>query len=192
MNVQFCAALLALCSLTAAVDPDCEELVKPVEDRSRLSGRWILYAGTTDSRETMAFLETINSSWIELSVTPDGDNMTLAWGDKMNGSCLYGNVKCVLLGNSTQVTFNYNSSTRVHVGQHLKTCPDCVVWTGTVMEGTREARSLYIFTKNGTLDASDFEVFKKQTACLNLQPDYHFAEATDLCPDAPDAKEREQ
>lgn len=36
MSVQVCLALLALSSLTAASDPDCEELLKPLEDRSRV------------------------------------------------------------------------------------------------------------------------------------------------------------
>lgn len=36
MFVQVCLALLALSSLTAASNPDCEELRKPLEDRNRV------------------------------------------------------------------------------------------------------------------------------------------------------------
>lgn len=34
MSVQFCLVLLALSSLTAASDPDCDKLLKPLEDQN--------------------------------------------------------------------------------------------------------------------------------------------------------------
>lgn len=36
MSVQFGLALLALCSLAAAADPDCKELLKPLENRTQV------------------------------------------------------------------------------------------------------------------------------------------------------------
>ena len=32
--------------------------------------------------------------------------------------------------------------------------------------------------KSGELDSSDLDVFKKQAACLNFSPDFHFGDST--------------
>ncbi|XP_071338834.1 uncharacterized protein [Trachinotus anak] len=189
MSVQFCLALLALCSLTAASDPGCEELIKPLEDRSGLSGKWIFLAGTSDNEDFLKDLKKINSSWIELSPIPDSDDMTLRWADKFEGKCNYGSVNCTFSANSTKVTFYFNSSTHEHVGKHLMTCPECILWTDNsvmVENGeTRKGRNLYLFTKSGKLDAAHLDVVKKQAACLNFPAEFHFGEGedTDLCPD---------
>ncbi|XP_073322725.1 uncharacterized protein [Pagrus major] len=198
MSVKFCLALLALSSLTAAADPDCEELNKSLEDRSKLPGKWIYTIGTSDNKEFLEELKMVNGSWIELTAIPDSDDMTLRWGDKItNGKCVYGNTNSTSTGNSTTVTFYFNSTTHEHVGKHLVSCPDCILWTDDVVSQdkngqTRKGRNLYLFTKTGTLDASHLEDFKKQAACLNFPDDFHFGETTDLCPDATDAKEEEQ
>uniref|UniRef100_A0A3B5B591 Apolipoprotein M n=1 Tax=Stegastes partitus TaxID=144197 RepID=A0A3B5B591_9TELE len=190
MSVQFCLALLALSSLTAASDPGCEELLKTLEDRSRIHGKWIYYAGVS-SNEGIADLKNIQSSWIELSPIPDSDDMTLRYGDKMGGKCVYGSVNATFSGNSTAVTFYYNSTSHEHVGKHLVTCPDCILWTdNSVSVGsgeTKRGRNLYLFTKSGALDASHLEVFKKQAECLNFPTDFQFGENTDLCSDEKEA-----
>uniref|UniRef100_A0A3Q1AN77 Apolipoprotein M n=1 Tax=Amphiprion ocellaris TaxID=80972 RepID=A0A3Q1AN77_AMPOC len=188
MSVQFCLALLALSSLTAASDPGCEELLKILEDRSKLHGKWIYYAGVS-ATEGINYLKSIQSSWIELSPIPDSDDMTLRYGDKMDGKCVYGSVNATFSGNSTAVTFYYNSTTHEHVGKHLVTCPDCILWTdNSVGSGeTKRGRNIYIFTKSGTLDASQLEVFKKQAQCLDFPTDIHFGENKDLCPDEKEA-----
>lgn len=200
MSVPFCLALLALFSLTAASDPGCEELLKPLEDRNKVSGKWIFHAGTSDNEKLLEELRTINSSWIELSPIPDSDDMTLRWGDKMDGKCHTGGVNTTFSENSTIVTFHFNSSDHEHVGKYLVSCPDCILWTDTSVTvgkaGSREGRNLYLFTKSGKLDDSDLEVFKKQAACLNFPSEFHFGDNKDLCPDekvaATDVKEEEQ
>uniref|UniRef100_UPI0037E8B578 uncharacterized protein n=1 Tax=Semicossyphus pulcher TaxID=241346 RepID=UPI0037E8B578 len=188
MSVQFCLALLALSSLTAASDQECDELIKPLQDRSRISGKWIFFAGTADHNEVLEELKMITSSWIEFSPEPDSEDVVLHYGDKMNGECHHGKANFTFTGNTTKVTFYPNGSTREHLGKHLVTCPDCVMWTDdSVSEGqnkeTRRARNLYLFTKSGKLDAAQLEVLKKQAACLNLLSEFHFGKATDLCPD---------
>ncbi|XP_051277307.1 uncharacterized protein LOC127375465 isoform X3 [Dicentrarchus labrax] len=198
MVVQFCLALLAFSSLTAAADPECEELVKPLEERSQISGKWIFHVGTSDNKDFLKEFKTITSSWIELSPIPDSEDMTLRWADKMmDGKCHLGSTNCTFTGNSTKATFHFNSTTYENVGRHLVTCPDCLLWTDdSVMKGkngdTKKGRNLYLLTKSGTLDASHLEHFKKQAACLNFPPEFHFGENKDLCPDATDAKEEEQ
>ncbi|XP_054467452.1 uncharacterized protein LOC129101600 [Anoplopoma fimbria] len=198
MPVQFCLALLALSYLTAASDPGCEELLKPLEDRSQVSGRWIFHAGTSNNEKLLKALRTINSSLIELASLPDSDDMTLRWGDRIGGICHAGGVNFTFSQNSTKVTLNFNASDHEHVGKHLVSCPDCLVWTDTTVshgEATT-GKTLYIFTKTGKLDDSHLEVFKKQAACLNFPAEFHFGESTDICPfeneAATDVKEGEQ
>lgn len=196
MSVQFCLILLALSSLTAASDPDCDELRKPLEDRSRVVGKWIFQAGSSDNKNLLTQLRVLNSSWIELSRIPDSDDMTLHWADKVNGKCLHGTINSTFSENSTKVTFHFNSSIHEHVGKHLVTCPDCIVWTDTTTSQsgngeTTKGRNIYLFTRTGVVDASDLENFKKQAACLNFPPEFHFGETTDLCT-GENAKEEEE
>jgi len=201
MSVKFCLALLALSSLTAASDPDCEELLKPLEDHTQIAGKWIFHVGTSSHEECLSELKTVSSSWIELSPIPGSDDMTLRWADKMNGKCFPGSVNSTFSGNTTTVTFSFNSTNREHVGKNLKTCPDCFLWSDTSVSfdtngETKKGRNLYLFTKSGKLDDAHLEVYKKQAACLNFPADFHFGEITDLCPDekeaATDVKEEEQ
>uniref|UniRef100_A0A3B3UTJ6 Uncharacterized LOC106953429 n=1 Tax=Poecilia latipinna TaxID=48699 RepID=A0A3B3UTJ6_9TELE len=175
MFVQFCFALLALSSLTAASDPGCDELIKPLEDRSKIYGKWVLHAGASDSEQNLNAKKIVNSSWVKLATIPDSDEFSLHYMDKMY----------ITSGNATKVIFYYNSTTYEHIGRFLETCADCVLWVddavAEVNGETRKSKNLYIFTKTGKLDGSDLEVFKKQAKCLNLLPDFYFLETTDLC-----------
>uniref|UniRef100_G3P718 Apolipoprotein M n=1 Tax=Gasterosteus aculeatus aculeatus TaxID=481459 RepID=G3P718_GASAC len=168
MWVQCCLALLALSFVTASSDPGCQELLKPQEDRSKIYGKWIFHAGTSDNEELLKELRTLN-------------NMTLRWGDKKDGKCHGGGIHFTFAENITTVTFHLNASDHEHVGKHLVTCADCILWTDTkVSTGDgRNGRNIYIFTKTGKLDLPDMEVFKKQAACLNFPPEFHFGESTE-------------
>ncbi|CAK6970493.1 uncharacterized protein LOC128365141 isoform X1 [Scomber scombrus] len=185
MSAQFCVALLALFSLTAASDSDCEELLKPLEDRSQVSGKWIFHVGTTSNEESRRELKTASSSWIESTPIPGSDEMTLRWADRINGKCIEGNLNTTTSENSTTVIFHINGTDYEHVGNYLKTCTDCVLWTDTTVSSattdeTKKTRNLYLFTKSGKLDDDDLEVFKKQAACLNFAADFHFGGITAL------------
>ncbi|KAM8887567.1 uncharacterized protein AB9W97_014081 [Spinachia spinachia] len=186
MSVQCSLALLALSFVTASSDLGCEELLKPQGDRSKLSGKWIFHAGTSDNEMFLKEHRTINSSWIELSPIPDSEDMTLRWGDRKDGKCHTGGVNFTFAENVTKLTFHFNSSDHEHVGKHLVTCDDCILWTDTTVstvEG-RIGRNLYLFTKTGKLDLPHLEVFKKQAECLDFPPEFHFGGTTDLCPAA--------
>ncbi|XP_034450645.1 uncharacterized protein LOC117767279 [Hippoglossus hippoglossus] len=199
MSAHLCLALLALCSLTTASDPECAELLKPLEERGQVSGKWIFHVGTSDNEESLKGLKDFNSSRIELSPIPDSDNMTLRWMDRVNGKCIHGDVTGTFLRNDSEVTFHFNIHTHEHVGKHLKTCAGCILWTDTIVwrenGETKQGRHLFLFTKSGKLDDADLDVFKKQAACLNLRAEFHFGETTDLCPEeeeaATDVKEEE-
>ncbi|XP_071060398.1 uncharacterized protein [Pseudochaenichthys georgianus] len=209
MSVQFCLALLALSSLTAASDPVCEDLLKPLGDRSRVAGKWIFHAGVSDTGDLMSVLKTLNSSWIKLTPIPGSEVMTLRWGDKINGKCLYGSVNYTFSVNDTQGTCNPFSrfkndlkciTDHGNIWTQLQSCTDCILWSDTTIRPGKEeviaGRSLYIFTKTGKLDDLDLEVVKQQAACLKFPPEFFFGDITDLCPEeepaATEVKEEEQ
>ncbi|KAL3063101.1 hypothetical protein OYC64_002812 [Pagothenia borchgrevinki] len=179
MSVQFCLALLALSSLTAASDPVCEDLLKPLENRSRVAGKWIFHAGVSDTGDIMGVLKDVNSSWIKLTPIPGSEDMTLRWGDKINGKCVYGNINYTTPRNDSKVTLTFNETDHLHTLRHLGSCTDCILWTDTTEEAIT-GRNLYIFTKTGKLDDLDLEVVKQQAACLKFPTELFFADITDM------------
>ncbi|XP_012716802.2 uncharacterized protein LOC105925476 [Fundulus heteroclitus] len=187
MFAQLCSVLLALSSLAAASDPGCDELIKPLEDRSKIYGKWVLHAGASDSEQNLKAKKIVNSSWVKLSAIPNSDEFTMHYIDKIEGKCVCGTVESSTTGNASKVIFHYNSTTYEHIGRFLETCADCALWTddavAEVNGEARKSRNLYIFTKTGKLDPADLEVFKKQAKCLNLLPDFYYLETTDLCPE---------
>ncbi|XP_072244176.1 uncharacterized protein [Leuresthes tenuis] len=194
MSVQLCLALLALSSLTAASDPGCDELTKPLEDRSKVYGKWIFQVLASDSEEMLKAVKISNSSWMAIqSPVPGSSDYNIRFADRIDGKCEHGTANSTTSGNSMKVTFYFNSTTYGHVGKFLETCPDCILWMDDeVTEGNGEpkkCKSLYLFTKTGKLDASQMEVFKKQAECLNITLDFYFPDTTDLCPEEKEAAE---
>ncbi|XP_077376662.1 uncharacterized protein LOC144018429 [Festucalex cinctus] len=185
MFVHFCFGLLALASLTASSDPSCEELVVPLDDRNQISGKWIFYVGTSDTKEFLDELKTVSSSWIDLSPVPHSDNFTMSWRDKIEGKCSFGNVTATFPSSSANVQSHFSTSDRTYAETYLKTCPDCLLLINNMVSKTPDlkGRYLYLFTKSETLDDAHLEVFKKQAACLNFTRDLHFGNGTNLCPE---------
>ncbi|XP_008417094.1 uncharacterized protein LOC103470433 [Poecilia reticulata] len=187
MFVQLCFALLALSSLTTASDPGCDELIKPLQDRSKVYGKWIFYAATSDNEEELNLNKITSSSRSKVSPIPDSDEFIMHYVDKIEGNCVYGSANSSTSGNSTKVVFHFNSTAFVHVGNYLETCAECALWSDEALTevngAVRKSRNLYLFTKTGKLDPSDQETLKKQAKCLNLLPDFYFPETTNLCPE---------
>ncbi|XP_072244178.1 uncharacterized protein [Leuresthes tenuis] len=190
MSVQLCLALLALSSLTAASDPGCDELTKPLEDRSKIYGKWIFHSATSESEEQMKVLKTANSSLIEITPLPGSDEFNLHFADRLDGNCLYGEGNSTTSGNFTKMTFYIkNTASYETSGKYLETCPDCVLWMEASVRKPKIIKSLYLFTKTGKLDASQLAVFKKQAECFNITLDFYFPDTINLCPEEKEAAE---
>ncbi|XP_034025350.1 uncharacterized protein LOC117509779 [Thalassophryne amazonica] len=199
MSAPFWFTLLTLSFLNAASDPDCEELTKPLQDQTTLMGKWILHAATSDNEQFLKEIKTIRNTWIEMLFVSDDDVFTMRWGEKRNDKCYHGQLNATFFtGNSSRISFHFNSSHHEHVGTHLESCPDCILWADqlqviTDSKQTTTGRSLYLFTKSGKVETSHMEGFKKQAECLNFPPEFHFGESTDLCPvEDADPKAEEQ
>ncbi|CAL8346635.1 unnamed protein product [Lota lota] len=184
MAPQLVFAALALACLGVASQPDCNELVKPLADLSSSLGKWIFYAGTTDTEESLAKLETFSSSWIHPKHLPNGGPETMEFADRVAGKCIYVEANVTAVGDRIHMAFTYENRSYVHDGQHLETCPDCLLWTDiTRSPGVADTKYLFIFTRSGNLTLPYLEVFKQQAACLNFTLGLHMGSVTDLCPE---------
>lgn len=182
MALPVFAFLLALTSLSAASAPDCKELVKPFmpEDPNQVFGKWIYVMGAGDPKQYHSALESLKSSWIDLSPTSSDQIVTLRWGDYCFNRCISGEANATISGIAT--TFRKNLSD--HKGHILQTCPDCLLWTDTFRNGGVTGRYILQFTRTGKVAPKDVEIFKKQVGCLNFPEDYHsYDSTTELCPD---------
>ncbi|XP_037632913.1 uncharacterized protein LOC119492494 [Sebastes umbrosus] len=204
MAAQLVVALLALTSLGAASELDCKELVKPLvlDSHSPIYGKWVLHVGSWDQPDLKNDLQSVNSSWVDLSASLDSGDMTIYWADRLlsEDKCLQGIANATISGMTSHTTFNIKGHTSYHDGKYYETCSDCLLSEDTTLlpDGKSKGRYLFLFTRNGTLEPSELETFKKQAECLKFLPEYYFG-GLDLCPDerevattAPESTEDDQ
>ncbi|XP_032372075.1 uncharacterized protein LOC116689621 [Etheostoma spectabile] len=188
MALPLVVFLLALTSLSAASATDCKDLVellKP-EDPKLVFGKWVYVMGAGNPKPYHKALESLKSSWIDLSPTSDSQVVTLRWGDHCFDRCIFGEVNATVTGIAT--TFRKNLSD--HKGHILKTCSDCLLWTDTFRNVDVTGRFILQFTRTGKMDPKDVETFKKQVGCLNFPDNFHSYDGkTELCPDDKESTE---
>ncbi|KAK0134243.1 Saxitoxin and tetrodotoxin-binding protein 2 [Merluccius polli] len=187
MAAQLALALLALASLCAASQPDCDELVKPLvlDSHSPIYGKWVLRVGSWDQPDLKKDLTTVNSSWVDLSASTDNGVLTIYWADRLNDDkCLQGLANATISGMTSHTTFIINGHTSYHDGKYYETCDDCLLSEDTTLlpDGETKGRYLFLFTRTGELDEAELEKFKKQAECLKFLPEYFYG-STDLCAD---------
>lgn len=187
MATQLVVALLAFTSLSAASEPDCKELVKPLvlDSHSPIYGKWVLHIGSWDSHGLKTDLMSVHSSWVKLSPTSDSGVISLYWADRLGeDKCLQGAANVSISGITSHTTFIINGHTSYHDGKYYETCSDCLLSEDTTLlpDGESKGRYLFLFTRSGALEPSELEIFKKQAECLGFLPEYHFV-GTNLCPD---------
>ncbi|KAK9522653.1 hypothetical protein VZT92_019102 [Zoarces viviparus] len=174
--------LLALTSLSAASAPDCKDLVRPFipDDPKLVFGKWVYVMGAGDPKPYHKALESLKSSWIDLSPTSDSQVVTLRWGDNCFDRCISGEANATVSGITT--TFRKNLSD--HKGHLLQTCSDCLLWTDAFRNGDTTGRYILQFTRTGKKDPKDVEIFRKQVGCLSFPENFHSYDGkTELCPD---------
>ncbi|XP_038147747.1 uncharacterized protein LOC119787782 [Cyprinodon tularosa] len=187
MAAQLVVALLAFTSLSATAEPDCKELVKPLvlDSHSPIYGKWVLHVGSWDKHGLKSDLQSVHSSWVDLSPTSDSGVIALYWADRLNeDKCLQGAANITISGITSHTAFIINGHTSYHDGKYYETCSDCLLSEDTTLlpDGESKGRYLFLFTRTGALQPFELETFKKQAECLGFLPEYHFVN-TDLCPD---------
>ncbi|XP_040052240.2 alpha-1-acid glycoprotein 1 isoform X2 [Gasterosteus aculeatus] len=182
MSLPAVVVLLALASLGAASAPDCKDLLRPFvpDDPQQIFGKWVYVMGAGDPKPYHKALESLKSSWIDLSPTSDGEVVTLRWGDNCFNRCIFGEVNATVSGNAT--TFRKNLSG--HKGHVLQTCSDCLLWTDTFQNEDATGRYILQFTRTGKTNPEDVDLFRKQVGCLSFPENFHSYDGeTELCPD---------
>ncbi|XP_077571666.1 uncharacterized protein LOC144195728 [Stigmatopora nigra] len=174
--------LSALASLCGASAPDCGDLIQPFipDDQELIFGKWVYVMGAGDPMPYHQAMGSIKSSWIELSPTSTDHTVTLRWGDCYFNRCVYGHDNATV----TDTTIAFRKNLSLHNGQILKTCHDCLLWSGSFQNLDVTGRFILHFTRSGTIDPKDVEVFKKQVNCQNFPENFHSYDGkTELCPD---------
>ncbi|CAL9708253.1 unnamed protein product [Knipowitschia caucasica] len=173
--------LLAVTSLSAASSPSCEELLKPLvfENPQMVLGKWIYMMGAGDPPSYHRALGSVESSWLNVSLTSESQTLTLLWGDSCFGRCIHTEVNATVSGFSAMFRKNLSD----HKGHLLQSCSDCLLWTDTFRNMDFTGRNLLLFTRSGTVNAEDAEIFKKQLQCLNFSQNFHSYDGKKaLCP----------
>uniref|UniRef100_A0A8D3C4P6 Apolipoprotein M n=1 Tax=Scophthalmus maximus TaxID=52904 RepID=A0A8D3C4P6_SCOMX len=177
MAAHAVVCLWALASLSAASAPDCKDLVKPFvpDDPKLVFGKWVYVMGAGDPEPYHKALESLRSSWIDVSPTSDSQTVTLL---SLFGSdrCIFGEVNATVSGLAT--TFRSNRSSvkenlSEHKGHILRTCSDCLLWTDTFRNRDVAGRFILQFTRSGQMDPQNVDIFKKQAGCLSFPENFH-------------------
>ncbi|KAF3850929.1 hypothetical protein F7725_012701 [Dissostichus mawsoni] len=165
---------------------------------SRLFWKMGIRDGSRGPKPYHKALESLKSSWIDLSPTSDSQIVTLRWGDH----CL--EVNATVSGIATtfrsklgaleidlhakniisrSAVFKENLSD--HKGHILQSCSDCLLWTDTFRNGDVTGRYILQFSiKERKIDPEDVDIFKKQVGCLSFPENFHSYDGkTELCPD---------
>uniref|UniRef100_A0A3Q2Z2Q8 Apolipoprotein M n=1 Tax=Hippocampus comes TaxID=109280 RepID=A0A3Q2Z2Q8_HIPCM len=180
--------LFALATLCGASAPDCKDLVQPLlpGDPQLVFGKWVYVMGAGDPRPYHEALASLKSSWIDLSPTSESNIVALRFGDYSFNRCIFEEVNVTVV--ERVATFRKNLAD--HKGYILRTCSDCLLWTGSFRNHDVTGRFILQFTRSGAIDPQDVEMFKKQISCLNFPENFHkYDGITQLCPDDKQAEE---
>ncbi|XP_071386515.1 toll-like receptor 13 [Centroberyx affinis] len=184
-SVYFLIAGLYLSS-SAPTPEDCQRLVTPLplENLTKIHGRWNFIEGFTDHEIFDSILKTLDSHWCRITPSPSSNNtLTLFEENMMNGKC-HNSVHNMTVIGDTMVFTHYNNKSTAHM---LQACADCLVlsYNSTVGDMDVSIRSHNILGRSSALEESDLETFRQQAECLGFSqpPNFHYDPKKDFCPD---------
>ncbi|XP_071375296.1 uncharacterized protein [Centroberyx affinis] len=175
-SVYFLIAGLYLSS-SAPTPEDCQRLLTPLplENLTKIHGRWNFIEGFTDHEIFDSILKTVNSTWFRITPSPSSNNtLTVSEENMMNGKC-HNSVHNMTVIDDTMVFTYYNSTSTV---QTLQACSDCLVFSiGSILSDVGViVSSLNVLGRSSALEESDLETFRQQAECLRLSqpPNFHY------------------
>uniref|UniRef100_A0A3B3UTM5 Uncharacterized LOC106952737 n=1 Tax=Poecilia latipinna TaxID=48699 RepID=A0A3B3UTM5_9TELE len=189
MNLWLGSLLFAsLLLIGSALSPEeCQPLVAPVSlaDPSVIYGKVNFLAGYTDHDFHGEMLKLTESSWVNITESPAGNNeIVMSQGSNINGTCLKNTQSMKIEGNTVTSSCKFPNS---HV---LPSCDGCLViainstaknikiltelfkFSFANIQDEITARSLYFLGKKKSV--SDMELFKKQASCLGFSGEPNF------------------
>uniref|UniRef100_A0A3P9PSH8 Uncharacterized LOC103472539 n=1 Tax=Poecilia reticulata TaxID=8081 RepID=A0A3P9PSH8_POERE len=165
----------------------CEE--KKLTEYDEIYGKVNFLAGYTDHDFHGDMLKLTESSWVNITKSPKGNNeIVMIQGSNINGTCLK-NTQSMNIEGNTITSSILNMTSESHV---LPSCDGCLVLminstTKNVKiliqlfklsaSNTQEeisARSLYFLGRGSAMAESDMELFKKQASCLGFSGEPNF------------------
>ncbi|XP_078146334.1 uncharacterized protein LOC144542861 [Centroberyx gerrardi] len=181
-SVYFLIAGLYLSS-SAPTPEDCQRLVKPLplDDLTKIHGRWNFRAAFADHPMFNLILKTVDSSWMTLTSPPSSNNvLTVNQQNMMNGKCNSSSFNMSVVDNTIKV----EQENATFTAQILPSCADCAVLSVnvTVKDVDVTFRILYILGRPG--EESGLETFRQQVECLGFPqpPNYQHNTEKDFCP----------
>uniref|UniRef100_UPI003AAA2B50 uncharacterized protein n=1 Tax=Centroberyx gerrardi TaxID=166262 RepID=UPI003AAA2B50 len=176
-SVYFLIAGLYLSS-SAPTPEDCQRLVKPLplDDLTKMHGRWNFITGFTDHEMFDAILKTVDSSWILVKPSPSSNNtLIMAEENLINGKCNSSTAIMTVAGDTVHVAHEDNTNSSF---QMLPACAECqlLLINSTVKEVDAPIRSLYMLGRSSALEESHLETFRQQAECLGFSqpPNFHY------------------
>ncbi|XP_054878556.1 uncharacterized protein LOC129353301 [Poeciliopsis prolifica] len=189
LNTLLFASLLLIGS---ALSPEeCQPLVTPVSlaDPSVVYGKKNFLAGYTDHDFHNAMLKLTESSWVNLTASPAGNNeIVMVQGSKLNGTCMKNSPSMKIEGNTiTSSYLNMTSETQVlpcsdgclvlminSTAKNIEILLQLFKLSHANAQNEITARSLYFLGRESAMTEADMERFKKQASCLGFsgEPDF--------------------
>ncbi|XP_029919663.1 uncharacterized protein LOC115367851 [Myripristis murdjan] len=180
MCVRFsvCFLLAGLYLSSSAPTPeDCDPLLTPLplDDRTKLLGRWNFMAGVTDHELFASVLRKIESYRLTITASPSESNTLLMSTDSMvNDRCISSEANLTIVGNVIEADHD-NSS---HTFRVLPSCDDCLVFSiNTTFPKDIQVNTLYLFARSEVVEDpelkafqqdSELKTFQQQAECLNI------------------------
>ncbi|XP_071375295.1 saxitoxin and tetrodotoxin-binding protein 1-like [Centroberyx affinis] len=185
-SVYFLIAGLYLSS-SAPTPEDCQRLLTPLplDDLTKMHGRWNFITGFTDHKLFEDILKTVDSSWILVKPSPSSNNtLIMAEENLMNGKCNTSTAVMTVVGDTVNVAHENNISSTF---QMLPSCADCelLLISSTIKEVDTPIRSLYMLGRSSALEESDVETLRQQAECLGFSqpPNFHYDPKNEFCPE---------
>lgn len=167
----------------------CDDLLKPLvlTKANPIYGKWFYVIGASDQIDTLNSLEKLKSSWIDVSLSSNDTELTLHWGEHIDGKCSHGTAEGVIRSLASQdssIEFVNTSHKYYRNGSFLQPCPDCLLWRDTSTVGSITTRLLFLFRRTAQMDTSYLQMFQKHATCLTFPQTYiSYDGVTELCPD---------
>ncbi|KAM8865263.1 uncharacterized protein ACB058_006578 [Synchiropus picturatus] len=202
----FCCVLLLVAGLalgsSAPTHEECQELLKVVSmsDRSKLYGKTHFIIGHSNHEIHKAVQRNMNSGTTEIAAADhDVNGVVVTQELKVNGSCIHRVINATIEGDEVVAEVMHVASSRFRMYEVADDAMAVVLNTtyknpqkflkmmslSSDHEGEAELdiHSVYLISKEKTVDDAKKEHFKKQAVCLGIhdEPTFVYDGKTELC-----------
>ncbi|XP_062379987.1 saxitoxin and tetrodotoxin-binding protein 1-like isoform X2 [Sardina pilchardus] len=169
----------------------CEPLVKhqEIKDTTQLMGRWVLLIGFTDHKMFQDLLEITSSGWMDWTLSPNTDTITVIQGSRLSGQCMISSSNATIPDSVFRGSAMYAGHMVTVEGWFLFSGKDILVIYSHSQSGDQMIQALYMYGRSSKASATDIGTFQKQAECLGwYRPaQYTYDGVTELCEKSPES-----